>query len=256
MYSARSAELSMALAVVLPAEQSLDRRVGVERALRHRADDAVDLVQHRHDGLPAPVEGGLHLVHGREVAGHARPARRAGRRWRRWRSRGTAGSRPRRRGRRRDQPADAPAGHRVGLRDAVDDDGVVGEEGAEHGHRAGVDVVVHQVLVDLVGEHPEAVVLDPLADRPDLVRGVDRAGRVGRRDEQQHLGAGGAGRLELLDGDLVLLGLVGQRPGRRRRRRAGSPRGTSSSTAPARSPRRPGRASSRTPRRWPACRRW
>ena len=112
--------------------------------------------------------------------------------------------------RRADHPADPPAGHRVGLGDAVDDHAVVGELGAQHRHRAGLDAVVDQVLVDLVGEHPQAVLLDPAADRLDLVGGVDRAGRVGRGAEQQHLGALGARGLELLDGDLVVLGLVGE----------------------------------------------
>ena len=109
-----------------------------------------------------------------------------------------------------DHPAHPPAGHRVGLGDPVDDHAVVGELGAEHRHRAGLHAVVGEVLVDLVGEHPEVVLLDPGADGPDLVGGVDGAGRVRRGDEQQHLGALGARRLELLDGDLVVLGLVGE----------------------------------------------
>ena len=242
--------------VVLLAEQPLHRRVGVERAVRGRADDAVDLVEHRHDGLAAPVEGDLHLLHRGQVAADRGERGPLG-------DVGDVGGGVRLQvgggldqvGR-ADHPADPPAGHRVGLGDAVDDDAVVGEERAEHRHRAGVDAVVDEVLVDLVGQHPQLVVLDPLADGPDLVGGVDGAGGVGRRDEQQHLGALGARGLELLDGDLVVLGLVGEHLHRRRRRRAGSTPGRSSSTAPARSPRRPGRASRRTPRRWPACRRW
>ena len=51
--------------------------------------------------------------------------------------------------------------------------------------------------------HPEPGVVGPAPDRGDLVGGVDGAGRVGRADHQQHLGARGAGRLELLDRDLV-----------------------------------------------------
>ena len=109
-----------------------------------------------------------------------------------------------------DHPADPPAGHGVGLGDAVDDHAVVEEVGAQHRQRAGLDAVVDEVLVDLVGQRPEVVVLDPATDRADLVGGVDGAGRVGRRDEQQHLGARRARGLELLDGDLVALGLVGQ----------------------------------------------
>ena len=43
----------------------------------------------------------------------------------------------------------------------------------------------------------------------DLGGGVDRAGRVGRRDEDEHLGPVGARGLELLDGGPVAGGLVG-----------------------------------------------
>ena len=109
---------------------------------------------------------------------------------------------------RADHPPDPPAGHRIGLGDPVDDHAVVGQERAQHRKRPGVHTVVHEVLVDLVGEHPQVVVLDPLADRPDLVGGVDGAGRVRGGDEQQHLGLVGPRGLELLDGDLVVLGLV------------------------------------------------
>ena len=48
------------------------------------------------------------------------------------------------------------------------------------------------------------------ADRAHLVRRVDRAGRVGRRAEQQHLGARRPRGLELLDGDQVALVLAGE----------------------------------------------
>ena len=195
---------------MLLAEQPLHRRVGVERALRHRAVDALDLVEHRDDRLAAAVEGRLHLVDGRQVAldrGQGRALRDVGDVGRRVRLEvGRGGDQVLR----ADHPADPPAGHRVGLGDPVDHHAVVGEVRAEHGQRAGLHAVVHEVLVDLVGERPQVVVLDPLADRADLVGRVDRAGRVGRRDEEQHLGALGAGRLELLDGDLVALGLVGE----------------------------------------------
>ena len=109
-----------------------------------------------------------------------------------------------------DQPADPPAGHRVGLRDAVEHDAPVGELGDGDRHRDGLDAVVRQVLVDLVGDHPEAVLDGPAADRLDLLARVDRAGGVGGRAEQQHLRALGARRLELVDGDEVVLGLVGE----------------------------------------------
>ncbi len=70
-------------------------------------------------------------------------------------------------------------------------------------------VAVDQVLVDLVGDHPDAVLHGPAADRLDLLRRVDGAGRVRRRVEQQHLGARGPRGLQLLDGDQVTGRLVG-----------------------------------------------
>ncbi len=235
---------------------ALHRRVGVERALRHRAVDALDLVEHRDDRLAAAVERRLHPVDGREVAldrGEGRSLRDVG----------DVGGRVRLEVRRRghqvlraDHPADPPAGHRVGLGDAVDDHAVVGEVRAEHGQRAGLHAVVHEVLVDLVGERPQVVVLDPAADRADLVGGVDGAGRVRRRDEEQHLGARRCGPPRAARPSPCSPGSRRPAPARARRRRAGSPRGTSSSTAPGRSPRRPGRSSPRRRRRWPACRRW
>ncbi len=100
-----------------------------------------------------------------------------------------------------DQPADPPPGHGVGLGHAVDDDGALGE-GRDH-HRQGVEpgVAVDEVLVDLVGQHPQAVLVGPPADRLDARPVVHRAGRVGRRHEKQHLGTRRASRLQLVDGD-------------------------------------------------------
>ena len=63
-----------------------------------------------------------------------------------------------------DDPADAPAGDRVGLRERADRDGPV----LEPGHGAGRDVaepVVRDVLVDLVGEHDHVPPLAQLRDR-------------------------------------------------------------------------------------------
>ena len=110
---------------------------------------------------------------------------------------------------RADQPPDPPAGHRVGLGHAVDDHGLLGELRHRLQDRGEARVAVDQVLVDLVGEDPQAVLQGPAADRLDLLGAVDRAGRVRRRDEQQHLGALGPGRLQLLHRGQVAGGLVG-----------------------------------------------
>jgi hypothetical protein len=65
------------------------------------------------------------------------------------------------------------------------------------------------VLVDLIGDHPDAVLERPAPDRLDLIRRVDRSGRVRRRAEQQHLGAIGPGRLQLGDRGQEAAGDVG-----------------------------------------------
>ena len=107
-----------------------------------------------------------------------------------------------------DHPAHAPPRHGVGLRDAVDDHAGVGDLGHEHGHRRELRIAVHQVLVDLVGDDPDAVLGGPATDRGHLVRRVDRARGIGRRDEDEQLGARRARGLELLHRRAVAAGLV------------------------------------------------
>ena len=101
-------------------------------------------------------------------------------------------------------PAHAPAGHGVGLGHAVDHDGLVlelGNLGEDVGHLA----LVHEVLVDFVRDHPQAVLERPLADRREFRCGVDRAGRVRRRAQQENLRALGQSAVELVERDLVVL---------------------------------------------------
>ncbi len=108
-----------------------------------------------------------------------------------------------------DEPADAPAGHGVGLGDAVDDEALLGDLGHEGGHGGELVVAVDEVLVDLVGDDPHAVLDGPAPDGGDLVGGVDRSGGVVGADEEQHFGARGAGGFELVDGDFEPGGVVG-----------------------------------------------
>ena len=110
---------------------------------------------------------------------------------------------------RTDQPADPPAGHGVGLRHPVDDDAGVGQLGHDDRHRDVLGGAVDEVLVDLVGDDPDAVLDGPAPDRLDLGRGGDGARRVGGRAPQQDLGTRGARRLELLDAHPVALLLGG-----------------------------------------------
>ena len=65
------------------------------------------------------------------------------------------------------------------------------------------------MLVDLVGDHPDAMGQRPLADGLDLGGGVHGAGRVRRRDEDEQLGARRARSLKLGDGGPVAAGLIG-----------------------------------------------
>ena len=102
-----------------------------------------------------------------------------------------------------DDPADAPSGHGVGLGDAVDHHAALGGGGGDHRKRHVLVIVVGEVLVDLVGHHPDAVLGRPVPDRRDLLRGVHAACGVGRGDEYQQLGARRPRRFQLLDRDAV-----------------------------------------------------
>ena len=104
-----------------------------------------------------------------------------------------------------DHPAHSPAGHRVGLGHAVEDNGLVGQLGHQLDDVRALRVLVQEVLVDLIRNDPDAVLEGPLADRGQLLGRVDAARRVGRRAHEQDLRARGARGLELLDGHLVVL---------------------------------------------------
>ncbi len=92
---------------------------------------------------------------------------------------------------RSDHPADPPAGHGVRLGHPVDHDAGVRDLRHLHGHRGEQRVAVDEVLVDLVGDDPDPLLRGPLADRSDLIGGVDGPGRVGGGDEDEQLGVGG-----------------------------------------------------------------
>ena len=109
-----------------------------------------------------------------------------------------------------DDPSDPPSGHGVRLGDPVDDECAVGDLRNDPGHRRELMLSVRQVLVDLVGDHPDAVLERPPSDRLHLGGWVDGAARVARRHEEQRLRARGAGRVELLDRHPEL-GLLGGR---------------------------------------------
>ena len=79
---------------------------------------------------------------------------------------------------RADHPAQTPSGHRVGLGNTVHEDGAVSQRGNCLDNRDSLDAVVGEVLVDLIGDHPEAVLLGPLTNGLGLLGGVDRTGGV------------------------------------------------------------------------------
>ena len=195
--------------ISLPSRR-LHRRVRVEGALGLRADHAVDLVEHPHDRLAAAVEG-------RRASRRPRPGRRRRRRARRparrcetlevacdWRlvAALTTSFGP------MIQPTRQPVIAYV-LATPLTTMHLSRSSGTTRGQRGELRVAVDQVLVDLVGQHPQAVLDGPAADRLDVARAVDRAGRVGRGDEEHDLRPLRAGRLQLLDGDAVAGGLVG-----------------------------------------------
>eukprot|EP01135_Chromosphaera_perkinsii_P011749 Nk52_evm1s2490 gene=Nk52_evmTU1s2490 len=70
---------------------------------------------------------------------------------------------------RADHPAHPPAGHREGLRHPAEHHGGLGELGDGLQHRGEGHAVVGEGLVDLVGDHPDAVLERPAPDLGDLL---------------------------------------------------------------------------------------
>ncbi len=98
------------------------------------------------------------------------------------------------------QIADAPAGHRIRLRQAVDHDGPLPGVGGDGGRRDVPPAVVDQRLINLVAEHeviPEFVRRE-IHDVDQLLAGQDRADRVPGRVEQDDVPVGDPAGLELI----------------------------------------------------------
>ena len=77
-----------------------------------------------------------------------------------------------------------PAGHGVGLGEAIGDDRAFGHAG--QGDDAGGLALVHQAEVDLVGEDPEVAVAGRRGDVGERLLGKDAAGGVAGRVEDDH----------------------------------------------------------------------
>ena len=91
--------------------------------------------------------------------------------------------------------------------------GPIGELGHDDGHRVVLDVAVDEVLVDLVGHHPDAVARRPLADGSDLLLRIHGTSGVRRRHEDEHLGPRRPGRLEALDAPRAIIRYEREKPG-------------------------------------------
>src|SRR5580698_9806537 len=93
---------------------------------------------------------------------------------------------------------------RVFLKRASPGTGVI----AGGGVRAVLGTAVDEMLVDFVGQHPDALFDRPTSDGLYFVPRIDGAGRVGRGYEQQRLGVGRPRRLEVRDRGAEGRGLV------------------------------------------------
>ena len=129
--------------------------------------------------------------------------------------------------------ADPPAGHGIGLGDAVHGEAAIAQPRLERGGRDELHAVVEEVLVDVVGQHPDVRVGDQhVGQRAQLVGIVGGTGRIVGRVQDEPLGARRDRPLEVLRAhpEAVLLG-AGARSSACRRRAARCPDRTPS-TAP------------------------
>ena len=115
--------------------------------------------------------------------------------------------------------ADAPAGHAIGLGHAVQGQRARIELGLDLGDGGEREPVIDQMLVHVVGEHPDMrVAQQHVGERAQLRRGIGGAGRVRRRVEDQPFGLGRDRGLEILGPQLeaVVLRAGHRAPARRR----------------------------------------
>ena len=99
--------------------------------------------------------------------------------------------------------ADAPAGHGIGLGHAVDRQSTVDQVGGDLGDGGVFEVAIDEVLVHVVGQHPDVgVTTQNLGQGQQLRLGVGGAGRVGGAVQDQPLGLGRDGGLQHLGAQL------------------------------------------------------
>ena len=186
------------------AEVTADVGEDVEGAVGHSQTHVGDLAAEAADQVAPTLEGHAHLLDTRLVAGEGfaggflRNA--AGPRGVLTLQLAGGPGQPQRGG----QEANAPAGHGVGFGDAIDDGHAVAQHG--EGGDAGVAADVVDVLVDLVGDDDHLrVTRQDVGQGLQLVVAVDAARGVRGRAEDERLGLGRDGGLELLGRDLEVL---------------------------------------------------
>src|SRR6266851_7514193 len=157
-----------------------------ERPLRTRAAHAWDLVDAVDDQVPAVLEHLHHAVHRVLRLGCAERLDRCDLR----ESRGARGGVDHqlvqlgRQSARSHRVAEAPAGHRVGLRQTVHEHGAFAHARARE--RRDVVEAVHELAVDLVGDDEQVMLLRELADEVDVFLRQHAAGRVLRSVDDDH----------------------------------------------------------------------
>ncbi len=105
--------------------------------------------------------------------------------------------------------AEAPAGHGVGFGESVDGDGEVGDILAEGGDGDVGVVAIHEFFIDLVREDEDVLTHGDVSEGLELFSGIDGSGGVAGGVDDDHLGEGGHGVLELIWGDLPVVFFFG-----------------------------------------------
>ena len=103
--------------------------------------------------------------------------------------------------------AEPPAGHRIGLGDAVQRDRAVHQAGFDLHRGREFEIVINDVFVHVVGHHPDmGVAHQHVGQAFQLGTGIGRARRVAGRIQQHPLGLRRDRRLEVLGRDLETVG--------------------------------------------------
>ena len=101
--------------------------------------------------------------------------------------------------------ADAPAGHGIGLGDAVDEDRVRLDLVTERGDAGKLHAVIDELIIDLIRDDIQVMLHADICDGFERLFRIDSAGRVGGVIEDDGLGLIRDGLLELLRRELEAL---------------------------------------------------